>query len=300
DEPEKSFPESPIDFSRDGFAMRVVGNAYHGANDPGGHFFYSYDSGNSWKGPYSFGAILECPEIKKYGMNDLTPRTDYLVTGQDKCVVFMSARRRGKFGKDRLFCVETSDGGKSFQFLGWVIKPFEENDPKNSRKVVLTDDPEKNPYPTQCRAVMSHSILLDNGEIISVMRRKFEMDRNYNWIDAYKSADGGKTWHFLSRVGDTGLGNGNPPSITLTKDGRFCVVYGERTNGTIQAVISQDKGETWSEPQILMDGFWSEDMEFGDLGYPRVFSRSDGRLVAVYYYSTKDHLHHLRATIFNP
>jgi len=143
--------------------------------------------------------------------------------------------------------------------------------------------------------------MLGNGAIVSVMRRKYESnDRNFNWIDAFMSEDEGKTWHFLSRVAGTGSGNGNPPSIAFTKDGRLCVVFGERTGGTIQTVVSNDGGSTWSEPRILMDGFWSEDMELNDLGYPRVACRSDGKMSAVYYYSTKEYLHHLRTTIWEP
>lgn len=51
---------------------------------------------------------------------------------------------------------------------------------------------------------------------------------------------------------------------------------------------------------ILLDDFWSEDMEYVDLGYPRVVTRSDGKMVAIFYYSTKEHLHHIHATIWDP
>ena len=291
----------PINFNHQGFAMRIVGIAYHGCEDPRAHFFYSYDKGKRWNGPFGFGDLANHPELNKYGLDELTPRTDYLVTGQNECLVFMAARKLGSFGSDRLFCIKTEDGGKTFSFQGWVVKPFLEEEEKETFKVELTDDPEKNPYATQCRAVMSQSVMLKNGNIITVMRRKFvKDDLNKNWIDAYTSNDQGKTWQFLSRVGDAGSGNGNPPAIAVTSDGRLCVVFGERTNGTIQAVYSSDNGKNWSDPKIIMDGFWSEDMEFDDLGYPRLVSRPDGKMVAIYYYSTKEFLHHLRATIWKP
>ena len=38
--------------------MRIVDTAYHGVNDPRGHFFYSYDAGLSWKGLFSFGDLI--------------------------------------------------------------------------------------------------------------------------------------------------------------------------------------------------------------------------------------------------
>ncbi len=204
------------------------------------------------------------------------------------------------FASDRLFCIKTTDGGKTFDFLGWVVGPAGSSG--NPIKVDLFDDPGKNPNADECRAVMSQSEKLDNGTIVSVIRRKFiAKDRvEKHWIDAYHSTDGGKTWNFLSKIADTGEENGNPPAFTTTKDGRLCVVYGERTKGSIRVVYSSDKGKTWGRPQILMDGFWSEDMQLNDLGYPRVVRRKDGKMVAMYYYSTKENLHHLRATIWEP
>ena len=83
-------------------------------------------------------------------------------------------------------------------------------------------------------------------------------------------------------------------------DGRFVAVFGERKSGTIQLAYSSDEGKTWGTPQILFDAFWSEDMELDDLGYPRVVRRSDGKMVAIFYYSTRDHLHHIHATIWEP
>lgn len=301
-QPELKTPEEPIDFEAPRFVMRVVGTAYHEANDPRGHFFYSYDGGNSWKGPFSFGDLIHHPEIGKYGLGEITPRTDYVVTGKNECLVFLSARETGKFGTDRLFCLKTADGGKTFDFMGWIVKPFNESEIEETIKVPLYEDENKNPYATQCRAVMSQTFELQNGKLLSVMRRKYvpEEGKAKNWVDAYASTDGGKTWTFQSKVGDAGDGNGNPPALGITSDGRLCAVFGEREFGTIQMAYSSDEGKTWGEPMILLDDFWSEDMEYVDLGYPRVVTRSDGKMVAIFYYSTKEHLHHIHATIWDP
>jgi hypothetical protein len=42
-------------------------------------------------------------------------------------------------------------------------------------------------------------------------------------VDAYGSADSGRTWTFLSRVGESGgkEQNGNPPALAALKDGRI-------------------------------------------------------------------------------
>ncbi|MCO5240925.1 MAG: glycoside hydrolase [Chitinophagaceae bacterium] len=301
--PDVKMIDTPINYKQPGFAMRVVGEAYHGATDGRGHFFYSYDAGKTWNGPYGFGDVLGWPEITAAGFDELTPRTDYIVNDSSSCLLFVSARKKNKFSTDRLFCIETTDGGKTYHFQGWVVGPAGTETSGSQVKVNLFEDADKNPYANECRAVMSQSQKLDDGTIISMIRRKYIVNgegTDKHWIDAYTSTDGGKTWSFLSKVADTGNENGNPPSFALTKDGRLCVVYGERNEGTIRVVYSADKGKTWSEPQILMDGFWSEDMQLNDLGYPRVVCRSDGKMVAMYYYSTKENPHHLRATIWEP
>lgn len=88
--------------------------------------------------------------------------------------------------------------------------------------------------------------------------------------------------------------------MEIIADGRLCVVYGDRKDGTVKLVYSKDEGISWEKPQLLMQGFWSEDMEYNDLGYPRLFRRSDGKMVAVFYYSTKENPHHLHACIWKP
>jgi len=301
DEPTLLKLNTSMDFKKPKFLMRMVGTSYHGANDPRSHFFYSYNAGKTWKGPFGFGDITNFPELKKYELNELTPRTDYIIEGKHECTLFMSARLKGIDFSDRLFCIKTNDGGKTFDFLGWLVQPYDSSK-NDTTKVKLFKNEERNPYATQCRAVMSNSIKLSNGKYFSVVRRKFEVKggSDRNWIDAYLSDTKGKTWKFQSKVANTGLKNGNPAATVLTDDGRICVVYGCRIDGTIEVVYSNDEGESWTKPQLIMDGFWSEDMELNDLGYPRLLKRADGKLIAIYYFSTKEQLHHLRATIWQP
>ncbi len=301
-QPELKKLDKSIDFSHPQFAMRVVGTSYHGSFDPRGHFFYSYDAGNSWNGPYRLGDdnIREWPELKNTSFSDnteLTPRTDYIVNGKDECLIFMSVRVKGEFGTDRLFCMRTVDGGKSFKFVSWIVPPYDEKTVDKSLKVKLEKDDAKNPHPNECRAVMSKTISLKNGKLICAMRRKYN---EHNWVDAYVSEDGGKTWAFLSEVGDAGSGNGNPPSLNKTDKGRLVAIFGNRVEpGTMMVVYSDNEGKTWSEPRILRDGYGSEDMETIDLGYPQLLKRKDGKMVALYYWSTKKSLHHIAATIWD-
>jgi len=301
--PELKALNEPINFQEKNFTLRVVGAGYHGARDPRGHFFFSFDAGQTWNGPVGFGDLQNHEELKRYWDEvEITPRTDYLVTGPRECIIMMSARPRGGPGKDRLFCVKTSDGGLTFEFLSWIVRPFSEDELDQAVKVQLYEDQDKNPWSTQCRAVMSQSFIMDNGDILTVMRRKFidNDKKTKNWVDAYLSRDGGRTWVFQSKVGDAGDGNGNPPSLARTGDGRFCAVFGERKNGTIRAAFSSDNGQSWGEPEILYDNFWNADMAYDDIGYPRVLKRSDGKMVAIFYYSTREAQGQIHATIWKP
>ncbi|MBY5959794.1 glycoside hydrolase [Membranicola marinus] len=300
--PDLSPVDDPIDFSHPQFAMRIVGTAYHGAHDDRGHFFFSYDAGQTWKGPFSFGEtdLREWPELKNttfQGELELTPRTDYIVEGENECLIFMSVRSKGEFGTDRLFCARTYDGGKSFEFVGWVIPPYDEENSDPTAKIKLETEDADNPHPHQARAVMSQTIRLKNGHLICAMRRRYE---KHNWVDAYVSKDRGQTWTFLSEVGDAGAGNGNPPALNVTDQGRLVAVFGNREEpGTMMVVYSDDEGQSWSAPKILRDGYGSEDMETIDLGYPLLLQRKDGQMVALYYWSTQDQLHHIAATIWD-
>ena len=300
--PDLKILEDPINFSHPQFAMRVVGTSYHGSHDERGHFFYSYDAGMSWNGPYRLGLdnIQEWPELKNTTFPDeieLTPRTDYVVEGKDECLVFMSARAKDEFGTDRLFCMRTIDGGKSFKFVSWIVPPYDEKKADLAVKIKLVEDDAKNPHPNQSRAVMSQTVRLESGKLISAMRRKY---LEHNWVDAYVSEDGGKSWRFLSEVGDAGAGNGNPPALNITNNGRLVAVFGNRKDpGTMMVVYSDNEGVSWSEPKVLRDDFGSADQETIDLGYPQLLKRKDGKMVALYYWSTHEHLHHIAATIWD-
>jgi hypothetical protein len=295
-----------IDFSHPQFAMRIVGTGYHGAGDPSAHYFYSYDLGRTWNGPYVFGTndirswpelttklrdVVLTPSSKAHGAwkkiaetasgeVELTPRTDYIVEGKNSLLVFMGVRPIGSgFAGDKVFCMRTTDGGTTFNWVGWVVPP---------------SDPH--------RAVMSQTIRLNSGKLISVARRR----GHGTWIDAYLSTNNGQTWSFLSKVGDTGPDdtNGNPPALNITNNGRLVAVFGHRgeqghsTPGTIRVAYSDNEGRTWSEPAILRDGFASE-VKINDLGYPRLLRRKDGKMIAFYYWSTLENLHHIATTIWD-
>lgn len=262
-----------IDFGRPGFAMRVVGTAYHGSEEKRGGFYLSYDRGRAWQGPYAFAGLSDLPELERA---EWTPRTDYLVAGPRECLVFLSARSEERWGSDRVFCARMTDAGTTFSFVSWIV-------------------PLGDPY----RAVMPSTVRCSPNRLVSALRRR-DMRGDDCWIDACASTDEGREWTFLSRVGETGAHNGNPPALIRLADGRLCCVYGQRDKRQMIARYSQDEGASWSEEQVLRDDYASL-QDDQDLGYGRLVQRSDGCLVATYYWATRDRPHqHIAATIWAP
>jgi hypothetical protein len=264
-----------IDFTATGFIMRVEGYGYHG--NSGHQWFYSLDKGESWNGPYTFGNLLKHPELDG---KQFTGRTAYLSNGPSDRFLFLSVRDSDCGSKislaEEVFLVQTTDGGMPFEFVSWILPPSD-------------------PY----RAVMPAPVHISENKLVVAIRRR---GGSICWIDCYYSLDNGKTWFFLSRVGDTDAEStkGNPPALTKIVDGRLCCVFGDRDRRIMVVKYSEDEGKTWGPEQVLLDDFQSIN-GFPDLCYPRLFQRPDGKLVAVYFWcSPASPETHIEATIFDP
>lgn len=226
-------PPGGIDFSNRDFAYKAQG----------GRFYFSYDRGKNWNGCYA-SPSLNCPH--------LSARTDYIVNGPSDCLFFSAC----DLDPDRAFCYQTTDGGSTFEFLGWMGP----------------DD--------GTRSVCSSTVRCSETKLVSAMRRKYPG----NWVDVFVSHNNGRNWQFLSKVANTDRGdnNGSPPALVRMNDGRLVCAYGYRDEPYgIRAKVSSDDGQTWSgEIHLRDDGLnW-------DLGYPRTVQRPDGKLVTCYYYCT--------------
>jgi len=269
-----------FDFQSSGFALRVVGVGYHGSLDPAGSFFVSNDRGRTWRGAYRFGALTKDANLQ--GMV-LTARTRYLVTGPDSCLLFMSARPStsipGQIASDKTFVAETTDGGSSFHFVSWIV-------------------PLQDPY----RAVMPAVGQLKDGTLIAALRRRNVANAEVPcWVDCYSSRDHGHSWIFSSRVGETGLENGNPPGLTVLKDGRVVCAYGDRSRDKLFARVSADGGKSWGTEIVLREDFLPDKFGDHDFGYPQLTTNERGEVVALYYWATRGHFEqHIAATIWKP
>lgn len=264
-----------IAFDAPGFALRTVGVGYHGSQDPRGSFFISADKARTWQGPYRFGSLMDDPNLAG---TECTSRTCYLVTGPHSCLLFMSARAKTNGGgRDKSYVAETTDGGRTFRFVSWIV-------------------PRDDPY----RAVMPAAALLTDGRIVVALRRRVP-GKDVCWVDAYGSADRGRTWSFYSRVGETGEHNGNPPALAVLEDGRLACLYGDRTRAKLFCRTSADGGRTWDSERVVRDDFQPDRFGDMDFGYPRLVQNAQGELVAMYYWATADHPEqHIAGTIWKP
>jgi hypothetical protein len=203
-----------------------------------------------------------------FGQPGVMARTDYLVEGPRTALLSLTASKaNGREG--RPFAARTTDGGLTWMFLGFI-------------------GPEPSGY-----AIMPSTVRLGPADLLTTVRRK---DGDTSWIDAYASRDDGRTWWYLATP-DPDTGEGNPPSLPRLPDGRLCLTYGRRAPPfRILARLSADGGKTWSDPKVLRD-----DGAARDLGYVRSAVRTDGAVVAAYYFNDRSRPErYLAATIWTP
>jgi sialidase-1 len=147
---------------------------------------------------------------------------------------------------------ESTDDGVSWN---WVtnIEPRAGDDPLNYHEL--------------------HGVEAADGRIIVQIRN--HNSTNERETLQCKSTDGGRTWSKPRPIGVWGL----PSHLLRLHDGRLLMTYGQRREPLgNQARISDDHGETWSEPIILQG-----DATSGDLGYPSTVQLDDGSLVSIWY-----------------
>jgi hypothetical protein len=270
----------PLDFLHPGFAMRIFAHGYHGNDDPEGGLFYSYNRGVDWMGPHSLHGLATEPKLAGHL---LSPRTDYLVQGRHDCYVFISAHDDNKNLK-RLAVIQTTDGGQTFQFVAWVT-----------------------PKSADASAIMSQTVQLTENEFVMAFRKIYLDKHQRAEIETYQSLDKCRTWRRLGTVKVMDV-HSNPPALLKLKDGRLCCIYGDRAVGQIQGRYSEDHGSSWGPEFVIRDDFQAmavdPDSKQGvnaDIGYPRLIQRLDGKLVAIYYWTTAQNpQQHIAASIWNP
>jgi hypothetical protein len=265
---------TPLDFYHEGFAIRFFATGYHGNDDPDGGFYYSYDRGRSWEGPFYLGNMHNHPELKGF---KITTRTDYIVTGENELYVFISARNDHV---NRLGCIRTTDGGISFEFLSWITPPH---------------------YDIYVNAIMSSTVRLGEDKFITAYRKIYPAlnNREGNGVEVAVSDDRGLSWKIISIVKNF-ESSSNPPALAELKDGRLVCIYGDRHNSRMAGKYSADGGKTWGEEFILRDNF-TDGTSYWDFGYPVLFSGNDGKLLAAYYWASEENMQqHIAVSAWYP
>ena len=211
-------------------------------------FYVSHDRARTWRGPYRFEGLDLA----------IAARTDVVPLGSHDAL-FMLTTAKSDGGEGRVFAARTQDGGRHFEFQGFVGE-------------------EPAGY-----TIMPASTRLPDDRIVTLVRR-MGTTRAEGWIEGFASDDLGRTWSPLGRAVDhTGFG-GNPAALAKADDGRLVLVYGcRRPPFGIRMRSSSDGGRTWGGESIIRD-----DGGTPDLGYPRLV-RLDGRtFLTVYYFCEGD------------
>lgn len=255
-----------IDFQHPDFVMTLrMTNNHIGPS----RFYYSLDRGHNWQGPYS---------LPNVGTPGISARTDYIVNSRDELLLFMTAGKSDS-REGRPFCMRTSDGGKSFEFVSYIgEEPAGYSIMPSTVRLANKDAKSSDGRP---------------AELLSAIRCR---EGKKSWIDCYRSTDNGQNWKFASQpVPDTG--EGNPPSMIRMSNGHLCLTYGYRAAPFgMRARISTDGGQSWQEEIHLRD-----DGGGRDVGYPRTIQRADGKLVTVYYFhDTPAGDRYIAASIWKP
>jgi len=222
----------------------------------------STDAGRSW----SRSAML--PRDGLYSLSAVESAT---VRPDGRCLLFLNGvARQGQPSRPLVYL--SLDAGENFHFLSWIT-------------------PKDDPLYGGLNQMYPRGLVLPGGRILGVVR----IDRDWAgdmWTEVRKSDDGGRTWQFLSRATTFGA----PSAPLRLRDGRVVMIYGYRLSPSgIRAVVSEDEGQTWGPEIIVRDdgGSW-------DVGYPRAWEVSPGRIGVVYYYNTSDDPVQVRAAGLPP
>lgn len=215
-------PPGGINFAHPDFALTARTTDIDAGSS---RFFYSYDRGDTWQGPYL---------IPNFGAPGTAARTDYVVNSKDDCMLFLTvAKSDGNEG--RVICIRTRDAGKTWTKEGDI-------------------GPEPEGF-----LIMPATVRIADNELYTILRSRSDSKR---WQQAFRSIDDGKTWTREIDPVDS-AGEGNPAALIKLSDGRLCMTYGYRAQPfSIRAKLSDDNGKTWGDDIILRDDGANRDIGY--------------------------------------
>ncbi|MCC6240868.1 MAG: exo-alpha-sialidase [Phycisphaerales bacterium] len=233
----------------------------------GAHYQVSTDDGRTWTKHE-----IELPDDIAGLMNHHLHATE-TVTKNGVRLVAVYGRRKGHT-RDEEFILRSADDGRTWSFVEVTPNGF-----------------------SQPNFGINESALasLPNGDVL-MMSRPDPANSVLGNLYSSISHDDGLTWSTPEKTDIWGY----PPDLLVLPDGRILCAYGyRRTPMGIRASISYDNGKTWdvkNEMIIRADGIAAAG---GDLGYPLIALRPDGRVMCVYYIATDGGMPHVDATVFS-
>ncbi len=157
--------DGEIDFTHPDFALST---RMYSIDKDESQFFYSYDRGKTWNGPYRFPML---------GMKSITARTNIIINGKRDCMAFLTGELQDS--PECSFMARTTDGAKTWRFVSMLDKGS--------------------------LGIMPSAARVSQTEIFAAIRRE---DGDHGWISGHFSCDNGETWKQVSDpAGDLGDGN---------------------------------------------------------------------------------------------
>ena len=253
--------DAPVDFL-DPDVLVVTGSVpAHFVPEAKAWLSLSVDGGRSWRRP-----IL----LPFTGLPSLSGHGSANVRRDGVSIIAMTTVTPDGWSR-RPLIYASANNGASWSFLSFMTPEQDDGAAVSAKKGSPRFGAHRYFYP--------RPIPLADGRLLASMRSQRD-PTSILWTEIFESEDGGRTWHFLSRVNDWGA----PGDIVQMSDGRIVCVYGYRLAPYgIRYRVSEDGGRIWGSEIILRDdgGSW-------DLGYPRVIETAPGELLAVYYMNRRD------------
>ena len=106
------------------------------------------------------------------------------------------------------------------------------------------------------------------------------------WVTLFRGDRAARTWEEIEPLT---LPSQHPGNLLQLDDGRILFTCGNRVRGSygVFARVSEDQGQTWAAPFILVDGLLHRGR--ADCGYPSTVQLADGTLVTAYYAMSARH-----------
>lgn len=269
----------PLDFrSRDTLVMGGGIPSFMAGENKQAWIRASTDGGRTWR-PHTVLPNWNLPGISMPGSSMYSLRDDG--------VMLFGVQAWAPGAQSPLPVVYANPDGRQFLYLGAIVE----------------EKPKSPFWPTGHFGAAQHIypriVVLPDGRVLASLR--YERDpRGVFWTEIHESLDGGRTWHWLSRVNDWGA----PGDLVPLSDGRVLCIYSYRLQPGpgIRYRVSDDGGVTWGREVILRDdgGSW-------DLGYPRAIEVEPGKILTHYWINRKGEagegrgaVRHIACSIFTP